>query len=237
MTKHLRHLYIRAHIDGKLESRVLVENVSAVNILSLRMVNRLPKSEQDLIPFKVSVTRFDGGVSQTKGLISVDLTMGKTTKVSAFLVERHGVKIPRIENGGSREADILEEEKNPLSTRLTRMPKEKGGERRKSKTIVTRMAQCCSFFGQYHSIFWAMSYSTNPTAKSSTLGFVQSTVLFPVLPDLDIVQPADSSVTLGEEHVVHEPTLGSLESPQDNDFSSSLGSAPFVGGNVHPMIT
>lgn len=29
---------------------------------------------------------FDGGVSQTKGLISVDLTKGKTTQVSAFLV-------------------------------------------------------------------------------------------------------------------------------------------------------
>lgn len=63
-----------------------MDNVSAVNILPLRMVRRLPKSEQDLIPSEVSVTSFDGGVSQTKGLISVDLTMGKTTKVSAFLV-------------------------------------------------------------------------------------------------------------------------------------------------------
>ncbi|KAL1093940.1 hypothetical protein V6Z11_D06G062500 [Gossypium hirsutum] len=86
MTKHLRPLYIRAHIDGKPVSRVLVDNVSAVNILPLRMVRRLSKSEQDLIPSEVSVTSFDGGVSQTKWLISVDLTMGKTTKVSAFLV-------------------------------------------------------------------------------------------------------------------------------------------------------
>ncbi|TYG63931.1 hypothetical protein ES288_D06G067800v1 [Gossypium darwinii] len=86
MTKHLRPLYIRAHIDRKPVSRVLVDNVSTVNILPLRMVRRLSKSEQDLIPSEVSVTSFDGGVSQTKGLISVDLTMGKTTKVSAFLV-------------------------------------------------------------------------------------------------------------------------------------------------------
>lgn len=64
MTKHLRPLYIRAHIDGKpLLSRVLVDNGAAVNILPLRMVRRLSKSEQDLSPSEVSVTSFDGGVA------------------------------------------------------------------------------------------------------------------------------------------------------------------------------
>ena len=41
MTKHLRPLYIRAHIDGKPVSRVLVDNGAAVNILPLRIVRRL----------------------------------------------------------------------------------------------------------------------------------------------------------------------------------------------------
>lgn len=43
MTKHLRPLYIRAHIDGKPVSRVLVDNGAAVNILPLRIVRRLSK--------------------------------------------------------------------------------------------------------------------------------------------------------------------------------------------------
>lgn len=86
MTKHLRPLYIRAHIDGKPVSSVLVDNGAAVHILQLRMVRRLSKSEQDFIPSEVSVTSFDGGVAQTKGIIPVDLTVGNTTKVSAFFV-------------------------------------------------------------------------------------------------------------------------------------------------------
>lgn len=86
MTKHLRPLYIRAHIDGKPVSRVLVDNGAAVNIQQLRMVRRLSKSEQDFLPSEVSVTSFDGGVAQTKGIIPVDLTVGNTTKVSAFFV-------------------------------------------------------------------------------------------------------------------------------------------------------
>lgn len=60
MTKHLRPLYIKAHISGKPVSRVLVDNGAAVNILPLRMVRRLSKSEQDLIPSEVSVTSFYG---------------------------------------------------------------------------------------------------------------------------------------------------------------------------------
>ncbi|KAK5834800.1 hypothetical protein PVK06_010476 [Gossypium arboreum] len=68
----------------------------------VKMVRRLSKSEQDLIPSEVSVTSFDGGVSQTKGLISVDLTMGKTTKVRAFLVllaYKYRAKEVAIRNG------------------------------------------------------------------------------------------------------------------------------------------
>jgi hypothetical protein len=55
MTKHLRPLYIKAHIDGKPVSRVLVDNGAAVNILPLRMVRRLSKSEQDLLKFQSPV--------------------------------------------------------------------------------------------------------------------------------------------------------------------------------------
>lgn len=68
MTKHLRPLYIKAHIDGKPVSRVLVDNGATVNILPLRMRRRLSKSELDFIPSEVSVTCFDGGVAQTQAI-------------------------------------------------------------------------------------------------------------------------------------------------------------------------
>ena len=41
MTRHIRPLYVRAHFNGKLVSKVLVNNGSVVNVMSLRMLRAL----------------------------------------------------------------------------------------------------------------------------------------------------------------------------------------------------
>ena len=38
MTRHIRPLYVKAHFNGKSMSKVLVDNGSAVNVMSLRIV-------------------------------------------------------------------------------------------------------------------------------------------------------------------------------------------------------
>ena len=49
MTRHIRPLYVRAHFNGKPLSKVLVDNGSAVNMMSLRMLRALGRSIGDLI--------------------------------------------------------------------------------------------------------------------------------------------------------------------------------------------
>ena len=49
MTRHIRPLYVRAHFNGKLVSKVLVDNGSAVNVMSLRMLRALGRGIGDLI--------------------------------------------------------------------------------------------------------------------------------------------------------------------------------------------
>ena len=49
MTRHIRPLYVRAHFNGKLVSKVLVDNGSIVNVMSLRMLRTLGRGIGDLI--------------------------------------------------------------------------------------------------------------------------------------------------------------------------------------------
>ena len=41
MTRHIKPLYVRAHLNGKLVSKVLIDNESTVNLMPLRMPRAL----------------------------------------------------------------------------------------------------------------------------------------------------------------------------------------------------
>ena len=89
MTKQLKPLYITVHMDGCPVSRVLVDNGDALNVMPITMLKVLGKTEEDVIPTDVSMSGFAGGVTETKGCLPVELTVGRK-KVMApfFLIER-----------------------------------------------------------------------------------------------------------------------------------------------------
>ena len=84
MTRHIRPLYVRAHFDGKLLSKVLVDNGPAVNTIPFRMLRTLGRSIGDLIKTKVSISAFIGEISKTLGVLLIEITVGST--LSAFFV-------------------------------------------------------------------------------------------------------------------------------------------------------
>ncbi|WCJ31745.1 hypothetical protein M5689_013206 [Euphorbia peplus] len=86
MTRHIRPLYVKAHIDGKPLSRVLIDNGSAVNIIPLKMVMALGKSEEDIVSSEISVSAFTREVAKTYGVLSVELTISTKTARTAFFV-------------------------------------------------------------------------------------------------------------------------------------------------------
>ena len=49
MTRHIKSLYVRAHLNGRPVSKVLIDNGSAVNVIPLRMLRALGRSISDLI--------------------------------------------------------------------------------------------------------------------------------------------------------------------------------------------
>ncbi|XP_075515394.1 uncharacterized protein LOC142550036 [Primulina tabacum] len=86
MTKHIRPLYIKAHVNGKPVSKVLIDNGSAVNVLPVRMLRNLGKTKEDLIPTEVSVAAFIGETTKTIGVFPADVTVGSMSSLCAFLV-------------------------------------------------------------------------------------------------------------------------------------------------------
>ena len=56
MTRHIKPLYVRAHLNGRLVSKALINNGSTVNVMPMRMLRDLEMSINDLIETEVAVS-------------------------------------------------------------------------------------------------------------------------------------------------------------------------------------
>ena len=86
MTRHIKPLYVRAHLNGKPVSKVLIETGSVVNVIPLRMLRALGMSLNDMIETEVVMFVFTREVSNTLGILPIDITIGSKTALSAFFV-------------------------------------------------------------------------------------------------------------------------------------------------------
>ena len=86
MTKHIKPLYVRAHLNGKSVSKVLIDNGSTVNVMPLRMLRALIRSINDVIETQVVVCAFTGELSKIVGILPIDITIGSKTALFAFFV-------------------------------------------------------------------------------------------------------------------------------------------------------
>ncbi|GKV47379.1 hypothetical protein SLEP1_g54284 [Rubroshorea leprosula] len=86
MARHIRPLYIHAHLDGMPINRVLVDNGAAVNVLPTCILHKIGKSLGDLMEIEVTISDFTGGVNRSRGILPVELTVGNRTLMCAFFV-------------------------------------------------------------------------------------------------------------------------------------------------------
>ena len=85
MMRHIKPLYLRAHPNGRPVSKVLIDNGSAVNVMSSRMLRYLGRSINDMIETEVVVSAFTGEVSKTLGILPINITIGSKTALFLFL--------------------------------------------------------------------------------------------------------------------------------------------------------
>ena len=86
MTRHIKPLYVRAHLNGRLISKGLIDKGSVVNVMQLRMLRALGRSISDMIETEVAMSAFTGEVSKTPGILPIDITIGSKTAFFAFFV-------------------------------------------------------------------------------------------------------------------------------------------------------
>ncbi|GKV18516.1 hypothetical protein SLEP1_g28883 [Rubroshorea leprosula] len=86
MARHIRPLYIHAHLDGMPINRVLVDNGAAVNVLPTCILHKIGKSLGDLMETEVIISDFTGGVNRSRGILLVELTVGNRTLMCAVFV-------------------------------------------------------------------------------------------------------------------------------------------------------
>ncbi|GKV17163.1 hypothetical protein SLEP1_g27699 [Rubroshorea leprosula] len=86
MARHIRPLYINAHMDGTPINRVLLDNGAAVNVLPTCMLYKIGKSLDDLVHTEVTISDFTRGVNRSRGVLLVELTVGNRTLMSAFFM-------------------------------------------------------------------------------------------------------------------------------------------------------
>src|SRR5215204_6684465 len=65
---------------------MLVDTGAAVNIMSYSMLRCLGRSNEDLIKTNVTLSDFNGQPSEAKGVLNVDLTVGRKTIPSSFFI-------------------------------------------------------------------------------------------------------------------------------------------------------
>ena len=82
MMRHIKPLYVRAHLNGRQVSKVRINYGSVVNVMPLRMLRAMGRIISDLIETEVVVFAFTGEVSKTLGILPIDITIG--SKISLF---------------------------------------------------------------------------------------------------------------------------------------------------------
>ena len=86
MTRHIKPLYVRAHLNGRPVSKVMIDNGSSINIMPLRMLRALERNISDMIETEVIVSAFTGEVFKTLGIIPIDITIGSKNELFAFFM-------------------------------------------------------------------------------------------------------------------------------------------------------
>ncbi|KAI5338072.1 hypothetical protein L3X38_017343 [Prunus dulcis] len=86
MANHLRPLFITVNFRDIPIHKVMVDRGAAINLLPHRLLSKMGRTERDLIPTRLTVTNFAGGITKTHGILDVDVIIGtKRLKIAFFM--------------------------------------------------------------------------------------------------------------------------------------------------------
>jgi hypothetical protein len=84
--QHLKPLFIKGHIDGKPIGCMMVDGGAGVNIMPYSVFTKLNRKENEPMKTNMGLSGFTRELSEAKGIISMELTVGSKTLPTAFFV-------------------------------------------------------------------------------------------------------------------------------------------------------
>ena len=86
--RHVKPLYIEAHVNGKPISRVLIDGGAILNVMPYSTIKKLRKSHKDLKGTNMTMSNFTGGSTPALGFLITKLIVGsKITNTVFFVVD------------------------------------------------------------------------------------------------------------------------------------------------------
>ncbi|KAM1147168.1 hypothetical protein ACFX14_038881 [Malus domestica] len=106
---HLKPLYVTAHIEGYLVSKVFVDCGATVNIMPVNIMKALRRSNDELIPSRITMSSFVGDKSQTKWVLPLAVNIAGRNHMIAFLssTPRLSIMLCSVETGFIKPAVFL----------------------------------------------------------------------------------------------------------------------------------
>ena len=85
LIQHLKPLYIKALINGKLINQVFIDGRVILNVMCVITLKKLGKNKFDLISTNMKMTNFTGDITIAMWVLAVDLTIGvQNTQLCIF---------------------------------------------------------------------------------------------------------------------------------------------------------
>ncbi|RYQ88940.1 uncharacterized protein [Arachis hypogaea] len=83
---HLRPLHITTTLSGIKVNKVLIDGGPVISLLPKRMLMKVGKHPDDLVPTNIVVTDFSGALSPAKGLVTLIVKVGSSERNTVFVV-------------------------------------------------------------------------------------------------------------------------------------------------------
>ena len=86
--RHLRPLYMKAHINSKPINRMLIDEGAMLNMMPYSTVRKLGRTHKDLKETNMTMSNFTGGSTPVLGFSIAKLRVGlRTTNTVFFIVD------------------------------------------------------------------------------------------------------------------------------------------------------
>ncbi|KAL1317141.1 hypothetical protein AAHE18_15G113900 [Arachis hypogaea] len=83
---HLCSLHITTTLSGIRVNKVLIDGGAAISLLPERMLRKVGKHPDDLVPTNIVVTDFSGTSTPARGLVTLTVKVGSSERNTVFVV-------------------------------------------------------------------------------------------------------------------------------------------------------